>query len=147
MTLIKADDQWDGYQANRNRTFKTLYDNNIGNNIVVSGDSHANWVSDLVWLDNTPYDPARGRAASGWNLQAQQCRVQALEDRTSASRRPISQAALLLRTTENSNGKSCTIEAIWSFTSAKIRSMPATLVCRRWRIGIRMRSVLPTLRC
>jgi alkaline phosphatase D len=29
-------DAWDGYQANRNRTFQTLYEHNIGNNIVVS---------------------------------------------------------------------------------------------------------------
>ena len=34
-------DAWDGYLANKNRTFKTLYDNNIGNNIMLSGDSHA----------------------------------------------------------------------------------------------------------
>lgn len=37
-------DAWDGYQANRNRTFKTLYDNDIGNNIMLAGDSHASWV-------------------------------------------------------------------------------------------------------
>lgn len=41
-------DAWDGYQANRNRTLHHLQRNNIGNNIVISGDSHANWVSDLV---------------------------------------------------------------------------------------------------
>lgn len=41
-------DQWDGYQGNRNRTLKHLSDHNINNNIVISGDSHANWVSDLV---------------------------------------------------------------------------------------------------
>jgi len=41
-------DQWDGYQANRNRTLHHLSKNNIGNNIVISGDSHANWVSDLL---------------------------------------------------------------------------------------------------
>jgi phosphodiesterase/alkaline phosphatase D-like protein len=34
-------DAWDGYHANRNRTFQTLYDNDIGNNIMLSGDSHA----------------------------------------------------------------------------------------------------------
>jgi len=43
-------DAWDGYQANRNRTFNHLMENNIGNNIVISGDSHASWVSDLVWV-------------------------------------------------------------------------------------------------
>lgn len=58
-------DAWDGYQANRNRTFQTLYDNKIGNNIMISGDSHANWVSDLVWLDQHPYDPASGAGAVG----------------------------------------------------------------------------------
>jgi alkaline phosphatase D len=41
-------DQWDGYQANRNRTLHHLSTHNISNNIVISGDSHANWVSDLV---------------------------------------------------------------------------------------------------
>ena len=34
-------DAWDGYQANRNRTLATLYENNIDNNIWLSGDSHA----------------------------------------------------------------------------------------------------------
>lgn len=58
-------DSWDGYQANRNRTFKTLFDNDIGNNIVISGDSHANWVSDLVWLDHNAYDPASGKGSIG----------------------------------------------------------------------------------
>ncbi len=58
-------DAWDGYQANRNRTFQTLYDNNINNNIVISGDSHANWVSDLVWLDNHSYDPTTGNGSIG----------------------------------------------------------------------------------
>ena len=58
-------DAWDGYQSNRNRTFQTLYDNKINNNIVISGDSHANWVSDLVWLDNSPYDPTTGAGSVG----------------------------------------------------------------------------------
>lgn len=58
-------DAWDGYQANRNRTFQTLYDYNIKNNIMISGDSHANWVSDLVWLDNHPYSPSTGDGSVG----------------------------------------------------------------------------------
>ena len=52
-------------QANRNRTYQVLYDNNIGNNLVIAGDSHANWVSDLVWLDHTDYDPTTGAGAVG----------------------------------------------------------------------------------
>lgn len=58
-------DAWDGYLANRNRTFKHLYDNKIGNNIMLAGDSHANWVSDLVWLDQSKYDPATGANSIG----------------------------------------------------------------------------------
>jgi len=54
-------DAWDGYQSNRNRTFATLYEHNI----VISGDSHANWVSDLVWLDTHPYDPKTGKGSIG----------------------------------------------------------------------------------
>ncbi|KAE9988944.1 hypothetical protein EG327_003157 [Venturia inaequalis] len=58
-------DQWDGYMANRNRTLKHLYDNEIGNNIFLAGDSHANWVSDLVWLDEEDYDTQTGANAIG----------------------------------------------------------------------------------
>jgi alkaline phosphatase D len=58
-------DAWDGYLANRNRTLQTLYENNIGNNIMLSGDSHANWVSDLTWLDHSPYNPHNGAGAIG----------------------------------------------------------------------------------
>lgn len=58
-------DQWDGYMANRNRTLKHLYDNNINNNIFLAGDSHANWVSDLVWLDEAHYDFNTGANAIG----------------------------------------------------------------------------------
>ncbi len=52
-------------QSNRNRTFQTLYENKIDNNILIAGDSHANWVSDLVWLDHADYDPATGNGSIG----------------------------------------------------------------------------------
>jgi alkaline phosphatase D len=58
-------DAWDGYQANRNRTYRTLMENNITNNIMISGDSHANWVSDLVWLDHEQYNVRTGEGAVG----------------------------------------------------------------------------------
>jgi alkaline phosphatase D len=58
-------DAWDGYEANRNRTLKTLYDNKIGNNIFIAGDSHASWVSDLAWLDMKPYDASTGAGSIG----------------------------------------------------------------------------------
>lgn len=57
-------DAWDGYQANRNRTLNHLQKNNIGNNIVLSGDSHASWVSDLVWLDHSNYSSSTGQGGS-----------------------------------------------------------------------------------
>src|SRR3954467_12969893 len=37
-------DLWDGYKANRNRTFATLYENDIKNTVFMAGDSHAAWV-------------------------------------------------------------------------------------------------------
>lgn len=58
-------DAWDGYQSNRNRTLNYLTENNIGNNIVISGDSHASWVSDLVWLDHGPYNESTGAGGLG----------------------------------------------------------------------------------
>ncbi|KAK5662121.1 hypothetical protein OQA88_8026 [Cercophora sp. LCS_1] len=58
-------DQWDGYLANRNRTFANIYDNKIDNNIMLAGDSHASWVSDLVWFGEKNYDPATGAGSVG----------------------------------------------------------------------------------
>ncbi|KAI7318193.1 hypothetical protein KC315_g10167 [Hortaea werneckii] len=58
-------DAWDGYQANRNRTLNHLYQNKIGNNIMLSGDSHASWVSDLVWLDHANYSSETGAGSIG----------------------------------------------------------------------------------
>jgi alkaline phosphatase D len=58
-------DSWDGYMSNKNRTLNHLYSNNIGNNIFLAGDSHASWVSDLVWLDEKPYDKETGEGAIG----------------------------------------------------------------------------------
>ncbi|KAI1382193.1 PhoD-like phosphatase-domain-containing protein [Hypoxylon crocopeplum] len=58
-------DNWNGYIANRNRTLKHLYDNNISNTIFLAGDSHQNWVSDLAWLDEKPYETETGAGAIG----------------------------------------------------------------------------------
>lgn len=58
-------DAWDGYLANKNRTLQTLYENNIGNNIMLAGDTHANWVSDLTWLDHAAYNPHTGAGSVG----------------------------------------------------------------------------------
>jgi alkaline phosphatase D len=58
-------DAWDGYQSNRNRTLDVLYSNDIGNNIMLSGDSHASWVTDLVWLDHEKYNQTTGSGSIG----------------------------------------------------------------------------------
>lgn len=58
-------DAWDGYLASKNRTLQTLYENNIGNNIMLAGDSHINWVSDLTWLEHSPYNAHNGAGAVG----------------------------------------------------------------------------------
>ncbi|ODM23768.1 hypothetical protein SI65_01357 [Aspergillus cristatus] len=58
-------DSWDGYRANYNRTPKHMYDNNIGNNIMLAGYTHTNWVSDLAWIGEKSYDSAIGEGAVG----------------------------------------------------------------------------------
>ncbi|KAF4615052.1 hypothetical protein D9613_002998 [Agrocybe pediades] len=59
-------DAWDGYRANRARVLDHLYQNKISNTVILSGDSHANWVSDLAHPnDTTTYNPATGEGAIG----------------------------------------------------------------------------------
>jgi alkaline phosphatase D len=58
-------DAWDGYLSSKNRTLQHIYDNKIINVIMLAGDSHQNWVSDLVWLDEHEYDPVTGQGSVG----------------------------------------------------------------------------------
>ncbi|KAL0946851.1 hypothetical protein HGRIS_013018 [Hohenbuehelia grisea] len=59
-------DAWDGYRANRGRILDHLYSNNISNTVILAGDSHANWVSDLAHPnDTTTYNPTTGEGAIG----------------------------------------------------------------------------------
>ncbi|KAI9668654.1 MAG: hypothetical protein M1831_001093 [Alyxoria varia] len=63
-------DAWNGYESNRNRTLEHLYRGNISNNIMIAGDSHVNWVSDLTWLgnplsDSVPYNEVTGAGSLG----------------------------------------------------------------------------------
>ncbi|KAI0093531.1 PhoD-like phosphatase-domain-containing protein [Irpex rosettiformis] len=54
-------DAWDGYRANRNRVLDHIQNNKISNTLILSGDSHANWVSDLIHPNDTAhYNPATG---------------------------------------------------------------------------------------
>ncbi|KAG8700288.1 hypothetical protein FRC08_004783, partial [Ceratobasidium sp. 394] len=59
-------DSWDGYTANRRRILDSLYKEKIDNTIILGGDSHANWVSDLAYPnDTTTYNPTTGQGAIG----------------------------------------------------------------------------------
>ncbi|KIJ34147.1 hypothetical protein M422DRAFT_263800 [Sphaerobolus stellatus SS14] len=59
-------DAWDGYRQNRARVLSHLYNNKIDNTVILSGDSHANWVSDLAHPnDTTTYNSATGKGAIG----------------------------------------------------------------------------------
>ncbi|KAJ7582787.1 PhoD-like phosphatase-domain-containing protein, partial [Mycena floridula] len=59
-------DAWDGYRANRKRVLDHLSQNKISNTVILSGDSHANWVSDIAYPnDTTTYNPETGHGAFG----------------------------------------------------------------------------------
>jgi alkaline phosphatase D len=61
-------DQWDGYLANRDRVYQHLEEGKINNTVMLSGDSHAAWVSDLAWLGKLDYDEDTGKGAFGVEL-------------------------------------------------------------------------------
>jgi alkaline phosphatase D len=46
-------DAWDGYRASRTRVLDHIEQNKIDNTIILSGDSHANWASDLAHPNDT----------------------------------------------------------------------------------------------
>ncbi|KAF8889832.1 PhoD-like phosphatase-domain-containing protein [Infundibulicybe gibba] len=54
-------DSWDGYRQNRERVLNHLHDDKISNTVILAGDSHANWVSDLA----RSYNPSTGVGALG----------------------------------------------------------------------------------
>ncbi|TYJ52803.1 hypothetical protein B9479_006566 [Cryptococcus floricola] len=56
-------DAWSGYRANRQRVLDTISQNNIDNVLILSGDSHANWVSDLTYDDLRGYDANSGNGS------------------------------------------------------------------------------------
>ncbi|EEH10033.1 alkaline phosphatase [Histoplasma capsulatum G186AR] len=58
-------DAWDGYRANKNRTLATILNNKIDNTIFLAGDTHASYVSDLVYTGHGEYDSKSGSGAIG----------------------------------------------------------------------------------
>lgn len=65
-TIINPD-QWDGYRPARERLYRHLIDNNIANNVVLTGDIHSSWCADLAlnpW-DGATYNPQTGAGVLG----------------------------------------------------------------------------------
>lgn len=60
-TIINPD-QWDGYAPARQRLFRNFIDNDLANNVVLTGDIHSSWCNDLT---GNPWDPASYDAATG----------------------------------------------------------------------------------
>lgn len=66
-TIINPD-QWDGYAPARQRLFRNFIDNDIHNNVVLTGDIHSSWCNDLTvnpWDPAAGYDPASGAGVVG----------------------------------------------------------------------------------
>jgi alkaline phosphatase D len=63
-------DQWDGYGPSRERLFRHIADTEIGNVVVLTGDIHSSWGSDLSFnpFDPAQYDSATGRGSLGIEL-------------------------------------------------------------------------------
>lgn len=58
-------DSWDGYPAEREKLLRFIKNNSITNTIVVTGDIHCTWASDLpVRANDTSYKPQTGEGAA-----------------------------------------------------------------------------------
>ncbi|KAL4879874.1 PhoD-like phosphatase-domain-containing protein [Aspergillus karnatakaensis] len=64
-SLSFSTDSWTAYRANQNRTLKHMYENEIVNNINIAGDTHVNWVSDMIWEGRKEYNNETGAGAVG----------------------------------------------------------------------------------
>lgn len=59
---IRNPDQWDGYAPTRERLFEVLREQDIRNNVVLTGDIHSTWCNDLSsnpWAASATADEAR----------------------------------------------------------------------------------------
>jgi alkaline phosphatase D len=63
-------DAWDGYHATRVRFFEAVRAAQLRNLVVLTGDVHSSWASDLTEDPNEPshYDPETGRGSLGVEL-------------------------------------------------------------------------------
>lgn len=56
-------DQWDGYQADRNRIISHVVDSNINNVVVITGDIHTSWANDVL-QEGVSYNPNTGAGSA-----------------------------------------------------------------------------------
>ncbi|KAM0274982.1 hypothetical protein ACHAQH_007672 [Verticillium albo-atrum] len=74
-------DSWDGYLSTRNMTFQHIYDKGLSY-IMLAGDSHQNWVSDLVWLGEHKYESVTGNGSFGVEFAVTAVSLDGLEGKT-----------------------------------------------------------------
>ncbi|SCV70899.1 BQ2448_3661 [Microbotryum intermedium] len=58
-------DAWEGYRYQREQILQFIKKQKIENTVVLSGDSHASWVFDLVETNSTTYNATTGEGALG----------------------------------------------------------------------------------
>ncbi|MUG95194.1 alkaline phosphatase [Scytonema sp. UIC 10036] len=63
-------DMWAGYVAQRNRILRFLQESKISNPIVLTGDIHSNWVSDLKTDFDNPESPVVGTEFVGTSISS-----------------------------------------------------------------------------
>jgi alkaline phosphatase D len=89
-------DAWDGYAPARERLFRHIADHNIDNVVVLTGDIHSSWGSDLTsnpW-DATKYDAATGRGSVGIELVTPGVTSPGIENPTEAAQTALGLRAL-----------------------------------------------------
>jgi alkaline phosphatase D len=64
---VLTTDQWDGYGASRERVLLALEQGGIDNVVILTGDIHSSWASDI---SPNPFDPAIYEAATGRGSRA-----------------------------------------------------------------------------
>lgn len=61
-------DKWDGYVGSRNRLFEVVKNRDVSNFVVLTGDSHKNWVNDLKEDFDNPNSPVLGTEFMGTSI-------------------------------------------------------------------------------
>ncbi|MCW9707681.1 alkaline phosphatase D family protein [Fodinibius salsisoli] len=63
-------DKWDGYTASRNRLFEAVKEHEVSNFVVLTGDIHRNFVSDLLEDFSDPQSPVLGTELVGTSISS-----------------------------------------------------------------------------